>query len=267
VLPVWFANAQCNRRADSRLFCFPYAGASSVVYHNWAKSLPEFVDVIPVQLPGRGMRLHTAPLTRMDRLTEQLSPVLAEFLDRPFYFFGHSMGALIAFELAHALRMRYGVEPEALFVSGREPPSVPERETHIHRLPKDEFVAHLRLLNGTHPDLLENEEILELILPVLRADFELVHTYSFKRGVKLACPIRAFGGSQDPEANEEIIRQWQDFTSGPFSMEIIEGDHFFIHQRKDQLLDSLSRALMNLRSPLVSQMEFKQQAAAQHWRA
>ena len=151
--PVWFANTQRNRRADSRLFCFPYAGGSSVVYHNWVKSLPEFVDVIPVQLPGRGMRLNTAPLTRMDGLTEQLSPVLAEFLDRPFFFFGHSMGALIAFELAHALRMRCGVEPEALFVSGRRPPSVPERETGIHRLPKDQFVAHVRLLNGTHPDL------------------------------------------------------------------------------------------------------------------
>jgi medium-chain acyl-[acyl-carrier-protein] hydrolase len=261
VLPVWFANAQRNRRADSRLFCFPYAGGSSVVYHNWAKSLPEFVDVIPVQLPGRGMRLNTAPLTRMDGLTEQLSPVLGEFLDRPFYFFGHSMGALIAFELAHVLRMRYGVEPEALFVSGREPPSVPGRETGIHLLPKDRLVARLRLLNGTHPDLLENEEILELILPVLRADFELVQTYSFRRGVKLTCPIRAFGGSQDPDANKEIIRQWRDFTSGPFSMEIFEGDHFFIHQQRDQVLACLSRALSNLRAPLVNQMGLKQNDA------
>jgi medium-chain acyl-[acyl-carrier-protein] hydrolase len=254
VLPVWFANAQCNRRTDSRLFCFPYAGASSVVYHNWAKSLPEFVDVIPVQLPGRGMHLNTAPLTRMDELIEQLSPVLAEFLDRPFFFFGHSMGALIAFELAHALRMRYRVEPEALFVSGREPPSFPERTPDIHRLPKDQFIAHLRLLNGTHPDLLGNEEILELILPVLRADFELVETYSFRRGVKLTCPIQAFGGSQDPEANPQTIRQWRNFTSGPFSMQVIEGDHFFIHQQKDQLLACLSKVLSNLRLPLANQM-------------
>jgi medium-chain acyl-[acyl-carrier-protein] hydrolase len=258
VFSVWFANTQRNRRSDSRLFCFPYAGGSSVVYHNWAKSLPEFVDVIPVQLPGRGMRLNTAPLTRMDGLTEQLSPVLAEYFDRPFYFFGHSMGALIAFELAHALRIRYGVEPEALFVSGRQPPSVPERETEIHRLPKDQFVARLRLLNGTHPDLLEDEEILELFLPILRADFELVHTYSLRSRVKLKCPIQAFGGSRDPEASEEIIRQWRDFTSGPFSMEIFDGDHFFIHQQRNQLLACLSRALSDLRAPLMNQMEFKQ---------
>lgn len=257
MLPQWFANAQRNRRAESRLFCLPYAGGSSVIYHNWARGLPDFLEVIPVQLPGRGMRLGTPALTRMDDLTEQLSLVLAEFLDLPCYFFGHSMGALIAFELAHALRMRYGVEPEALFLSGRKPPSLPEQERDIHRLPKDRFVERLRLLNGTHPDLLENEEILELILPTLRADFELVQTYSFKRGVKLRCAIHALGGSQDPEANDEIIRQWRDFTSGPFSMETLEGDHFFIHKQRDQLLACLSRAIKNQRAQLVKQLGFK----------
>jgi medium-chain acyl-[acyl-carrier-protein] hydrolase len=261
VTSAWFGNAQRNESANSRLFCFPYAGGSSVIYHNWAKSLPPFVDVIPVQLPGRGTRLSTAPFVRMDGLIDQLSVVLAEFLDRPFYFFGHSMGALIAFELAHALRRRYGVEPEALFLSGREPPSAPERETDIYRLPKDQFVARLRRLNGTHPDLLDNDEILELILPLLRADFELIQTYRFRRGGKLRCSIQAFAGSRDPEAGVEIIRQWRDFTSGPFLMEVIEGDHFFIHQHRDQLLTCLSKALGNLRVPLVKQMELKQKNA------
>lgn len=241
MLPVWFANVQRQPHAKSRLFCFPYAGGSSVIYSNWATALPVGMEVFPVQLPGRGTRFSAPPFTSLDRLVEQLVPVMEGVLDLPFYFFGHSMGALIAFELARAIRSHFQVQPQVVFISGRKAPGehAVEGETSVYQLPREEFLTRLRLLNGTHPDLLANEEALELILPALRADFELVQTYQFRPGIKLSCSIKAFGGLEDQHSTEALIGGWKAFTSGDFSMEMLPGDHFFIQKERTRLLGSL----------------------------
>lgn len=239
--PVWFGNVQTRSPALTRLFCFPYAGASSVVYHNWLSSLPEGLDVFPIQLPGRGMRLNTPPYTSLEELVGELAPALKDYFDRPFFFFGHSMGAVIAFELARAVKSEFQQEPEMLFVSGRNAPSVPWRNTEIHALPRGEFIAELKQLNGTHPDLLESEELLDLVLPILRADFELVEAYRFQPGPTLTCPIKALGGAEDRGVDRAALTAWGKFTSGEFSTQVFPGDHFFIHSQKDALLESISR--------------------------
>lgn len=212
-----------------------------MIFRTWSDALPADVEVCPVQLPGRGTRLMERPFTRLSPLVEALAQALAPLLDRPFAFFGHSLGALVSFELARQIRRQYGVHPVRLFVSAGQAPQIPHRVPPIHTLPDKEFLVELRRLNGTPSELLDHEELMDIMLPLLRADFALYETYVYSTEPPLDCPISAFGGLQDHRVSKSDLEAWRAQTSGPFSLQIFPGDHFFLKQ--PLLLQALSREL------------------------
>jgi medium-chain acyl-[acyl-carrier-protein] hydrolase len=242
----WLIPGRPGVNLSLRLFCFPYAGGGAVIYRRWAESLPRSVEVLAVQPPGRGNRMREAPLLRVSAIVEALAAEVVPYLDRPFAFFGHSLGALVAFELARRLRRERGVEPARLFVSGRRAPHVSSDDGVTHDLPATEFIAELRRLKGTPPEVLEHEELMELMIPLLRADFEVCETYEFEPGPPLACPVTAFGGIEDRDVTREHIAAWREHTTGPFLMRMLPGDHFFIHSAEATLLQVVARELHEL---------------------
>jgi medium-chain acyl-[acyl-carrier-protein] hydrolase len=188
------------------------------------------VEVCPVQLPGRGTRLMERPFTRVVPLVAALADALHPFLDRPFAFFGHSLGTLVSFALARRLRSRYGAGPAHLFVSAGPAPHLPHRHSPIHDLPDKDFLGALRQMNGTPTELLDHRELMELMLPVLRADFALYETYAYSTEPPLDCPITAFGGLHDLRVNDGDLQAWQAHTTASFSIRKFPGGHFFLNE-------------------------------------
>ena len=242
----WIACPKPNPQASLRLFCFAYAGGGALTFRTWSDSLPMSVEVCAVELPGRGTRLRESPFTRMEPLVQAIAIALLPQLDKPFAFFGHSMGALVSFELACLLRKKYGINPVHLFVSGRRAPQIPNPNPPTYALPKPAFVAQLRRLNGTPEAVLENAELLQLLLPTVRADFEALETYIHQAEPPLDCPITAFGGLADSETNIDELEAWANQTTTAFSLQMLPGDHFFLYSVKSQLLQCLSQQLRSL---------------------
>lgn len=194
-------------------------------------------------LPGRESRLRERAYTRMEPIVDALAREIVPFLDRPFAFFGHSMGGSIAFDLARRLRSELGIEPDHLFISARRAPHFPEQTPEIHNLPEPEFIAELAKMNGTPREVLEHAELMEILIPLLRADFEVSHTYRYVPGDPLSCPLTVFGGKDDDTATREQLEGWGLYTTGAFRVHIIDGDHFFINQQAAALLPIISHAL------------------------
>ena len=242
----WFVTPKPNPRARLRLFCFPYAGSGAMIYHNWAEQLPSDVEVYLVRLPGREGRLREAPLTRLTPVVQRVSAEIRPLLNKPFAFFGHSMGAIIGFELARVLRRESGVEPEHLFLSGRRAPQLPGDEAISYDLPDAEFIDALRHLNGTPGEVLEHPELMNLMMPLLRADFEVCQTYLFEPDVPLTCDMTVLGGLQDTDVPRESLAAWTEQTSGACNVRLLPGDHFFLHSSQALLLRVLNRELQSV---------------------
>jgi medium-chain acyl-[acyl-carrier-protein] hydrolase len=245
VLDSWITCRKPSPQARLRLFCFPYAGGGVSIFRAWSDGLPADVEVCPVQLPGRGTRLTEPPFTRLSPLIQALAEALFPLLDKPFAFFGHSLGALVSFELARQLRRQYGVgvQPVHLFVSADRAPQIPNRDPPVHTLPEGEFLVELRRLNGTPSEVLEDEELRQIMLPVLRADFAVYETYVYSTEPPLNCPLSAFGGLQDQRVSLGDLEAWRDQTSVSFSLRMFPGDHFFLNTTQPVLLRVLSEEL------------------------
>jgi medium-chain acyl-[acyl-carrier-protein] hydrolase len=244
VLDPWLAYLRPRPRPSVRLFCFPYAGGGASVFRGWADGLPDSVEVCPVQLPGREARFREPAFTRLGPLTDAVAGALRPYLDRPFALFGHSLGALVAFELARRLDRDGGPQPVRLFVSGCAAPSVPRGGRPIHGLPDSAFRAELRRLNGTPAAVLDNAELMEILLPTLRADFALCETYAFAPRPPLTCPISCWGGLGDDTASRQDLDAWREQTAGPFRLRMLPGDHFFVRSARPLLLRSLAQELL-----------------------
>lgn len=243
---TWFNCQKTGTLPAVRLFCFPYAGGGAVIYRGWGGILPRHVEVCAAQLPGRGARVKEPAATQLGALVRALADALEDNLERPFAFFGHSMGALICFELARHLRERGGPQPNHLFVSGRRAPQLPGTERVIHDLPEPEFIEELRRLQGTPTEVLEHPELMQLLSPLLRADFSLAETYAYAPGTPLDCPISAFGGLQDEEVGREELEGWKEQTTGRFKLRMMPGNHFFLNDVQQPLLRSIAEDLSSL---------------------
>jgi len=173
---------------------------------------------------------------------EALSRAILPSLNRPFVFFGHSIGARIAFELARNIQKNWGLHPRHLIVSGSRAPHISEPKP-LHHLPDNEFIQELRRFSGTPEEVLQNRELMDMFIPVLRADFCVDETYACVMEPPLACPITAFGGTKDGEASRQEIAAWAAQTLADFDMEMVEGGHFFLHSHRDVLVRSVSRIL------------------------
>ncbi len=230
--------AQVNRprpAARLRLICLPAAGGGASRYRDWPAHLPDDVEVVSVQLPGRENRFDEPAIEAMEPLVGRLLDELAGSLVAPFALFGHSMGALIAFELTRRMRSR-NLHPVHLFASGCRAPHLPSRSPDWHTLPDEEFIAAVGALGGIPPELLAESQFLEAMLPMLRSDCTLVETYVFRPQIPLSCPVTAFGGLNDQEVFPEDVRAWSDHTTGPCRVHLLPGDHFFVNSARSDLL-------------------------------
>lgn len=236
----WLTYFKRNPKASLRLFCFPYAGGNAGVYRSWSQKLPDNVEMAAIQLPGRGSRRQEQPLSSLKELVEQLGVALAGSLNEPFAFFGHSMGALVAFELARLLRREGRALPRHMFVSGRSAPQMNRCHPLLYNLPESELLHELKQLEGTPPEVLEHPELMEMMLPILRADFSICDTYEYTEAAPLACPISAFGGFHDVDVPRENLEAWRDQTRSSFSLRMLPGNHFFLHTNETLFLELLS---------------------------
>lgn len=239
----WLVTVRPNPLATMRLFCFPYSGGGASVFKQWPNELPNDIEVCAVQLPGRETRLAEPLFTQLNLLIQTMADALYPFLDKPFTFFGHSLGALIAYELTHYLRSTYGIAPLHLIASAHHAPQLPSPLTPIHALPEEEFVAELRRYNGIPEAVLAHAELRELLLPILRADFELFETHEHCEEAPLDCSLSAYGGLSDEGVPHDALAAWQEQTTGPFAMHMLPGDHFFLNSSQPLLLQTVGQEL------------------------
>lgn len=238
--------AQRSRRTppQMRLFCFPYAGGSAMVFQKWHRVFPEHVEICAIQYPGRGNRLKEQPFTSSRPLAQEVTEALLPVLDLPFAFFGHSMGALIAFDVTRELRRRQKPLPSQLFLSGSRAPHLRLQDQAAFDLPEPEFIEELRRLNGTPNEVLENAELMALMIPMLRADFSVAQGYEFVEEMPLSCPMSVYGGTDDPSVSITELEGWREQTTGAFSLQMFAGDHFYLHSSETLLTAAIQRQLI-----------------------
>ena len=238
----WVQISRPRPAARLRLICLPAAGGGASRYRDWPAHLTDDVEVVSVQLPGRENRFDEPSIGSMEQLIDPLLDGLASYLFPSFALFGHSMGALISFELARRLGAA-GQQPVHLFASGCRAPHLPSRSPNWHTLPDREFLAAIEDLGGIPPELLAERQFLDAMLPMLRSDCTLAETYVFHPHAPLTCPVSAFGGLRDKEVFPEDVRAWSRHTRGPFRIHLLPGDHFFINSARVDLLRLVVAAL------------------------
>lgn len=241
---TWIASPKLNPQARLRLFCFPYSGAPASIFFPWASVLPSGIEVCPIQYPGHGTRVGEPLITDLTVMVQQAYQALEPYFNKPFAFFGHSMGALVSFELARYLSALGGPTPVYLFVSGHNAPQLQDDAEAIHDLPDAEFIDRLREFNGTPEDVLQNEELRELLLPILRADFKVSEQYLYRPEQLLDCPICACGGLKDVYITRVGLEAWQEQTTKSCSVRMFPGDHFYLGEARLLLLQVIARELI-----------------------
>ncbi|MFC7986258.1 thioesterase II family protein [Streptomyces sp. NPDC057336] len=247
---TWFRTFHPVPDAPVRLVCLPHAGGSAGFYYPLARALAPRAEVLAVQYPGRQDRRAEPPATDLETLADRIAEGLVPWTDRPYALFGHSMGALVAFEAARRLRAA-GHGPVELFVSGHHAPE-PDAGGTPQPVTDEEVIAEIRALNGTGDTLIDDPETLRMILPALRADYEALSRYRFRPGAPLDCPVTAFAGDDDPKAGVEGVRAWQTRTTGAFELNVFGGGHFFLVDRQAEVLGVLAEHLGRVAAPAVA---------------
>ena len=240
----WFPYWQPNPQARLRLFCFPFAGGSASVFHRWALAgLSKEVDVLAVQYPGHETRMREPLHHRVPEVVEALGPVIRPLLDRPYAFLGYSLGCLISLELAHWLRRQGARAPLGLQLAACTPPH--QRKIRgRHTLPDKDFIADFNRYGGMPAAVLEHRELMELMMPVLRADIEQVDEYHGPAEPPLSLPFALWGGQEDTDPTPQGLEGWRDFTTGSVELQQLPGGHFFILSAGDQLRKGVEQKLL-----------------------
>jgi surfactin synthase thioesterase subunit len=242
----WVQRLAPRKAARLRLFCFPWAGAGPAIFREWSALLPATIELHAICPPGRERRIDEPALPTIDAVAEATVAALRPYLFQPFALFGHSFGALVAFEVARALRRAGSPAPEHLFVSGRPAPQLAERREPLHRLGDDDFLrAMVARYDGISREILAERELVELVLPTLRADVQAAETYQYRPEPPLPGPITALGASNDSEVPESDLHAWAEHTQGRFDCSIFPGEHFFVNdaQMRATVLSAMAHKL------------------------
>ena len=227
------------------MFCFPYAGSGASVYRKWSTLFPIEVDLYAVQPPGRETRFSEPFVNNVPELAAAAANAIQNSTDKSLVLFGHSLGSACAYETARVLE-RLGRSPELLIVSGRQCPGTPSKRIPISHLPDNQFLDQLRHYNGTPLEVLENAELMEVLLPLLRSDFALAEGYRSAPDPMLSCPLLALGSIDDEWLDIEALEKWATRTKGPFETHWFKGDHFYLNSRTQELVLIIKEKLMSL---------------------
>lgn len=238
----WIVPVRPDAAARFRLFCFPYAGVGAAAFRAWGSSLPEGVEVCAVRFPGRESRIGEPACRRMTALIDGLGPAIEPWLDRPFAFYGHSMGALVAFELTRWLRQAGAPRPSRLLLAAFRAPQLPNPHIKIYHLP-DEVLKVVLRTDGTPQRILDNDELMQAMLPTLRADFELCDTYEYRPAAPAGIPMTVFGGTGDERVSLTDLDGWAVHTSSSCEFVHVPGGHFFLHSAQDLVVIAITRNL------------------------
>ena len=226
-----------------RLFLFPYAGGGPASFNKW--KFPENIEVLTAHYPGRGSRYKEAAISSVSKLVDEFGNAIQSILDKPMVFFGHSLGGLVAFELARYLRRNNLNMPASLIVSGCGAPQMASPHEVIHGLSDGEFLSALGRLNGIPNEALQNEELMKLLLPSLRADFEAAEAYTYAIEEPLDIPIITLGGEDDPRVSVERVEGWADQTSVKFEPRYFAGNHFFINTSTNEVVNFIAEKIIH----------------------
>ena len=238
----WFSHGARSARAWCQLFCFPYAGGSGAAYARWPDLLGPGVEVLPITLPGHVGRLREPPITRMAPLAHQIADAITRRADRPFAFLGHSMGALLCFEVARLLDRR-NLPPWHLVVSGSPAPASSGESRQRHLWTEEELIEEMRRLGGTPAGLLADRDLMDCLLPALRADFEVIETYRYHAAPPLDASITAIGGADDPDVSLDDLCEWEAESTAECGVHLFPGGHFFLHTAERQVASAVRASL------------------------
>ncbi len=246
-----FVIARARPEAVSRLFCFPHAGGGPVAFFDWSERFGAETECVALQYAGRGQRLRERPLTSVEALVKEIAGNVAGLLDKPFSFYGHSFGGVVAFELAREMRRLGLPEPDHLFVGASRPPHLEREYPPIHHLADGEFVENVQTRYGGIPAAIYRDpEVLEMFLPAMRADFTAYETYRFSPGAPLDLPIAAFAGADDRAVKPETLGEWTVHTTSDFDLTVLPGGHFFPTTSAKQLTRAMeTRIAAHLNEP------------------
>ncbi|MBP6986323.1 MAG: thioesterase [Alphaproteobacteria bacterium] len=241
----WLLFPHANPTATKRIFCFHYAGGSALAFYPWAKLFDSTIELVCVQLPGHGTRFTEPLLKSMPAIIDSLLEEFSDYVDKPYYLYGHSLGGLIAFELTHRLQLESQRMPNCLIISGKAPPHL-DLGQPISHLPDEAFIEETKKYDGMPAEILENRDILNLWMPILRADFEVLETYiPPPEHQKLSCDLVTLGGLNDVMVPPSHILQWQKFTSKGFKSSFFPGNHFFIAPQQKEVTALISNVILN----------------------
>ncbi|MBP2706920.1 thioesterase [Microbispora sp. RL4-1S] len=242
---LWIRRFHHEPNSRVTLVCFPHAGGSASFFYPVSDAMQSTLQVVALQYPGRQDRRHERPLTTIDELADESFAALRPLMDRPLAFFGHSMGATVAYEVAVRMKRELAADPVTLFASGRRAPSRHRDET-VHRRDDDGVVAELKSLSGTDSSILGDLELLRMILPAIRSDYTAIETYRYRPGPLLDCPIVALVGTSDPKVTLDEAGSWADHTTGGFEMRTFEGGHFYLARHQRAVINLISDQLLSL---------------------
>jgi len=244
----WIRTFHPSPSRQIRLVGFPHAGGSASYYFPASRALAPRIEILAVQYPGRQDRRNERGVDDIAGLADQISRALEPATAEPFAFFGHSMGAILAFEVARRMQERTGRTPSQLFVSGRPAPSRSRPDT-VHLRDDAGLLAELKRLGGVPPELLDQHDLLATALPAARNDYKAIETYRYVPGPPLLCPITALLGADDPMVTVDEASHWSDHCAGPFRLRVFAGGHFYLGEWPADLLDVISRTLTTQPSP------------------